>query len=94
MTATKRYTCPVCRSYKVRRFAIYDGYEWWCECVSGKDHGLYVLRDGARRKWPERLRFSESGWLQTADGKLKVHSQQLVNGRASIARLRRLSNVE
>ena len=95
MTTSKRYTtCPVCRSQKVLRFARYDGYEWWSECISGKDHGLYVLRDGSRRQWPKRIRFSESGWLQTPDGKLKVHLKKLMYGPAGIGPSRRLCNVE
>ncbi len=71
----EKCACPVCHSDKVHGFEEYDGYEWWSECVSGKDHGVYILPDGSRHAWPGRFWFSETGWLRTTNGKIKVHSQ-------------------
>ena len=68
--------CPVCHSSMVKEDRVFALGRWWSKCISGEDHGVYVLEDGKECEFAQYLWFDTDGWIETPDGLVKVERQE------------------
>lgn len=68
--------CPICHSDDVRGFKVQHSGQWWSQCVSGRDHGKYVLPTGAEHEFPKNPWFGQDGTVETPHGLATIDRQE------------------